>query len=152
MRRFHFPLERVRQWRDGQAALEELKLEQLLQNVAALERAKQSIETERAESERQLLSRKTIEAAELQNLDSYQLHSRDKIRDIENRKRQASVEVDQQRQRVIGARRDAELLERLKQKAREAWQAASDREEEALVAELYLARRTRHRPRGFSGT
>jgi hypothetical protein len=145
MKRFHFPLERVRQWREGQAALEELKLEQLLQNVAALERRKESVANERARSERQLLAQETLEGGELGNLDAYRLSSRDKIRDIENRKRQVLTQVEQQRQRVIGARRDAELLERLKQKAREAWQAASDCEEEALAGELYLARLTRHR-------
>ena len=53
------------------------------------------------------------------------------------------VEVDEQRQRVVAARRDAELLERLLQKARDEWQAASDREQETLATDLYLAKRVR---------
>jgi hypothetical protein len=46
---------------------------------------------------------------------------------------------------VIQARRDAELLERLKRKALAEWQAASDREQESLATELYLAKRVRQR-------
>lgn len=145
MKRFHFPLERVRQWRDGQAALEELKLEQLLQNVAALEAEKRMVEAERMHSERDLLAQVEMKAGELENLDAYRVQARGKVRDLENRRRHAVAKAEDQRQRVIQARRDAELLERLKQTARAAWQASSDREEEGLAAELYLARRMRHR-------
>ncbi len=84
-------------------------------------------------------------AQSLQSLDAYRLHSRSQVRDIENRERQAEEHLEQQRQRVIEARRDAELLERLKRKALDAWQAASDREQETLATELYLAKRVRER-------
>ena len=47
MKRFHFPLERVRRWREGQAALEEMKLEQLLGNLAGLRLERETIEVER---------------------------------------------------------------------------------------------------------
>lgn len=144
MKRFHFPLERVRRWRDGQAALEEVKLEQLREGLAALGAQKRGIESERARSLQQVLHQPAVEAVDLHNLDAYRVHARDQIRAIENREREAETRLEQQRQRVIQARRDAELLERLKQKALQEWQAASDREQESLAAELYLARRTRH--------
>jgi len=138
-------LERVLRWRDGQAGLEELKLEQLREGLAALGAQKRGIESERARSLEQVLHQPAVEATELHSLDAYRVHSRDQIRAIENREREAEAQVEQQRQRVIQARRDAELLERLKQKARDAWQATSDREQESLAGELYLARRTRRR-------
>jgi len=81
----------------------------------------------------------------LQSLDAYRLHARTKIRDIEIRERQTEAQVEQQRQRVIQARREAELLERLKRQALDEWRAASDREQETLAAESYLAKRSRKR-------
>jgi len=145
MKRFQFPLERVRRWRAGQAALEELKLEQLREQQARLEEEKRSIQRERANSERDVLGRPVMEATELQNLDAFRVHARDKIREFENRERQAAAQIEQQGQRVMEARRNAELLERLKQEAGAAWQRASDREQESLATELYLAQWTRRR-------
>jgi flagellar biosynthesis chaperone FliJ len=143
MQRFQFPLDRVRRWRAGQAMFEELKLEQMRRNLQALGEEKQSIASERSRNEREVLGQSAVEAAQLQSLDAYRLHTRGKIRDIENRERQAEAEVDEQRQRVVVTRRDAELLERLKCKARDEWQAASDREQDTLATDLYLAKRVR---------
>jgi hypothetical protein len=145
MKRFQFPLDRVRRWRAGQATLEELKLEQLVEQVTRLNDQKRGMENARIQSEREVLGQPSIEAIQLQSLDAFRLHTRVKIREIENREREAGAAVEQQRQRVIKARRDAELLERLKRTALAEWQAASDREQETLATELYLAKRVRQR-------
>jgi hypothetical protein len=145
VKRFHFPLDRVRRWRAEQATLEELKLEQLRGQLTALQEEKRRIETERSQSEQEVLRQASMEASELQSLDVYRLHTWTKVRDIESRERQMAAPIEEQRQRVIDAQRNAELLERLKQKARVEWQTASDREQEGLAAELYLARWTRRR-------
>ncbi len=81
MKRFQFPLDRVRRWRAGQAALEELKLEQLRGNLEALREEKQNMARERSESEREVLGQASMAATELQSLDAYRLHARDKIRE-----------------------------------------------------------------------
>ena len=96
MQRFQFPLDRVRRWRVGQAMLEERKLEQMRENLQALREEKQNIASERSRNEREVLGQPAVEAAQLQSLDAYRLHTRGKIRDIENRERQAEVEVQQQ--------------------------------------------------------
>jgi len=150
MRRFLFPLERVRVWRLGQAALEELKLEQLGERMNRLREEKRAMEGERAASEREVLGQASVgqavlDAADLVNLDAFRLHANRKVRDIENRERGLETLRAQQRQRVIEARRDAELLERLKRQAFDEWQAESGREDEAVAAELYLAKRSRKR-------
>jgi flagellar export protein FliJ len=146
MKRFSFPLERVRRWRDGQASLEEMKLDQMRDRLTGLAEQKRSIESERVRSEREVLGQGLMEATELQSLDAFRLHVRKKIGDIQNSERQLEAEMEQQRRRVMEARRNAELLERLKQKAFEDWRKAGDREQETLATELYLAKRTR-RPR-----
>lgn len=145
MKRFQFSLDRIRSWRAGQAALEELKLEQLREGLEALKMERRNIDVERSRSELEVLRQPSIEAAELQSLDAYRLHARTKIRDLENRERQMEAQVEQQRQRVLVARRDAELMERLKRKALDEWQSASNREQETLAAELFLAKRARRR-------
>jgi flagellar export protein FliJ len=150
MKRFQFPLDRVLRWRAGQAALEELKLEQLCDSLARLNQEKREVESRRSVSERDLLGQAWIQAAALQSLDRYRRHARDKIRDFEQQEKHAAAQMEEQRQRVIQARKNAELLERLKQKALEEWQAACDREQETLATELFLARRGReHRKTEF---
>jgi hypothetical protein len=145
MKRFQFPLEQVRQWRAGQATLEEMKLEQLRDQLAQLREAKRAMDAERAVSERDLLAQASMQALELQSMEKYRVHTRAKILAIEERERQAEAVLEEQRQRLIRARRDAELLERLKRKALAEWQVASDREQESLATELFLAKRIRKR-------
>ena len=48
MKRFDFPLERVRRWRREQASLEELKLQQFRAEMAGLQAAQRQIEIDRA--------------------------------------------------------------------------------------------------------
>lgn len=145
MKRFQFPLDRVRRWRAEQATLEELKLEQLVERMTRLRDQKRAVESARIHSEQDVLGRPSIEAIDLQSLDAFRLHTRDKIRDLERQEREAGTAVDEQRQRVMQARRAAELLERLKRRSLDAWQAASDHEQESLATELYLAKRARQR-------
>jgi len=150
MKRFQFPLDRVRRWRSEQASVEELKLGQLRDRLTALGQAKLGVELARTQSEQEVLGQPLIEACELQSLEEYRIHTRLQIRDIENQQRQCEQQIAAQRQRVIVARQKAELLERLKQKALDEWLAANNREEEALATELFLAKRQRQPSRRAS--
>ncbi|HMD49758.1 MAG TPA: hypothetical protein VKG79_11695 [Bryobacteraceae bacterium] len=143
MKRFHFPLDRVRRWRSEQASVEEMKLGQLGDRLAALGEAKRCVQLARTQSEQEVLGQPFIEAYEVQSLEDYRIHTRFQIRDIENQQRQCEEQIVVQRQRVIEARQKAELLEKLKQKALAEWLVANNREEEALATELFLAKRPR---------
>ncbi len=143
MKRFHFPLERVRLWRAEQVTLEQLRLEQLVSHLARIREEKQQTLNARLQSEQQILAQLRIDATDLENLAAYRLHIGNKIRELGGLERQAEGALIEQRRRLIQARRDAELLERLKQKALEDWQAAADREQETLASELFLAKRVR---------
>ena len=140
MKRFQFPLERVRRWREEQAELEQAKLEQLYGQLTALDEERSRVERERAQSEQRTLGQASVEAGELAVLDVYRAHVRWRIERIENRRGEVQAAIAQERQRVTEARQRAELLERLKSKKLEEWQRAADREEEALAGELYLAK------------
>ncbi|HEX5226753.1 MAG TPA: hypothetical protein VFW44_03550 [Bryobacteraceae bacterium] len=140
MKRFVFPLERVRRWREEQAELEKARLQQLYGQLAALEQEKASVEQERAANAQRILGQASVEGGELAALDAYGRHVRARVARIENRERQVGTWIEQQRQVVMEARRRAELLERLKAKKLEQWQAQADREEETLAGELFLAK------------
>jgi len=145
MKRFNFPLERVRRWRSEQASLEELKLEQLRAEAARLATAKREIEAEAAQSAQRVLSQPAIDPLELTSLESYRQHLRRRTSEIENRQRQCEAKVVEQRQRVIEARRQFELLDRLHGKAWQEWVAEGNKEQEQIASELFLAKTVRDR-------
>ena len=144
MKRFAFPLERVRRWRLEQLNLEHLKLQKLLTERHALSDAKQQVRKDLASTEQGILSQHSIGGMELENLDSYRLHIRARVRDFENREREFEAKVAAQRARVVDSRRLFELLDQLRGKAVATWHKAADREQETLAGELFLANSTRN--------
>jgi len=140
MKRFQFPLDRVRVWREEQVELERAKLQELCGQLSALAQEKTRVENERARSVRNILEQPAVEAQDLQALDAFRVYVRTRIGQIEKRQRELAARIDEQRGRVMEARRRAELLERLKARKLEAWQALADREEETLAGEMYLAK------------
>jgi hypothetical protein len=145
MKRFQFPLERVRLWRQQQAALELAKLEHLAGQLAALKEEKKRIQGERDQSEQKLLQEASVAAVELQALAAYREHVRRRTGQIEQGQRELGFRIEQQRTSVMEAKRRAELLERLKTRRLDEWQMAAQRAEETLATELFLAKRVRAR-------
>ncbi len=145
MKRFNFSLERVRRWRSEQASVEELKLHGLRDGLRRLESVQRGVEAELSESESRVLGQSSIDPVELTSLGSYRVGARRKIRELQEQGREYAAKIAEQRQRVLEARRQAELLDRLRAKAFGEWQGAIDREQEELAAELFLARPRRNR-------
>ena len=142
MKRFNFPLDRVRRWRLEQLNVEELKFQQLRAELEGLAASKRLIRDELVESQRQVLGQAYMQASELETLDSYQVHIRGRVRELENCEWERGVKLIEQRTRVIEARRQYELLEKLRKKSLGAWRMAVNKEQEDLAAELFLARKT----------
>lgn len=143
MKRFDFPLEKVRLWRHEQAELEEIRLQQLYSELTALDGERKQIEAERESSEGEIRARPGVQPQDLANLESYRKFMAAKLVLVARKRTASQQKVDSQRSKVIEARRQFELLERLKQKALAEWRAAADKEQEELAAELYLAKRQR---------
>jgi len=140
MKRFEYPLERVRRWRREQADIEELRLRQLLAELRATEESCERVRTERERAEAALLSKQTTSGQELSLLDSFRRHTLLQRRMLEELCRAQKGKIAAQRDRVIEARRRFELMERLYQKAYLEWQAAFNKEQEDLASELFLAK------------
>jgi hypothetical protein len=147
MKRFHFPLETARRWRLERANIEELKLRRILSEKEKLAAAKGRIQDEIAQTVQQVLGQPTIPGLELETLDSFRLHVSSRVRKIENEERECEVRIVEQRNKVLDARRQFELIERLRQKAMTEWRAAGNKEQEDLTAELFLAKSIRERNR-----
>jgi hypothetical protein len=147
MKRFHFPLETARRWRLERAGIEELKLGQILAEKQKLAAAKGQIQGEIAQTARQVLGQPSIPALELESLDSFRVHVRGRIRKLEHQEKGCEARIVEQRNKVLEARRQFELIERLRQKALTEWRAAGNKEQEDLAAELFLAKTIRERNR-----
>ena len=138
MKRFHFSLERVRQWRKLQEETESARLELLVADQKRLDREIAWVENDRDEAERMVLL----------SGDALQLGALDHFREFLGRKklklvieRQAIFDsIDRQRGRLIEARRNSRLLDDLKGKALSRWQHDFDREMEQQAAESALFR------------
>lgn len=147
MKRFSFPLETVRSWRLERAGIEELKLGGILAEKQKLAAAKAQIQSEMAQTARQVLEQASIMPLDLENLDSFRLHVRRRVHDLENQERECEARIVKQRNKVLEARRQFELIERLKQKAWTEWRAAGNKEQEDMAAELFRAKSVRARNR-----
>lgn len=145
MKRFDFPLERVRRWRSELLSLEELKLQQLHAQRNALAAKRQEVRAELAEVERELLVRRLLEPIELERLDSYRIYIRGRILELEQSERQYETRIAAQREKLLEATRQFEVLDRLKQKALQEWRTAANKEQEDLASELFLAKSRRNR-------
>ena len=148
MKRFNFPLETVRRWRLERAGIEEAKLRQILAEKQKFAATKEQIQIEMAQSAQQVLGQPSMQALELESLDSFRLHVRGQVRKIENQERECEGRIVEQRKKVLEARRQFELLDRLRQKALTEWRAAGNKEQEEMAAELFLAKSIRGRNRG----
>ena len=140
MKRFRFPLEAA-------LGLRRRKLE-------AAEAALAAVEARRAAALDQALSLETKSAAirdsigkagPLRGLDVRQADSASQDLLLQAKLRRGDAarlerEAAEARKAVLAARREAEALERLREQALQQWRAAAGREEEALAAELFLAR------------
>ena len=142
MKRFNFPLDRVRRWRLEQLNVEELKLQQLRAELESLAAQKRLIQDELSQTQRQVLGQAHMRSSELESLDCFGLHIRGRVRELEHSEWERGTRIVEQRAKVIEARRQFELLEQLRKKSLSVWKTAADKEQEDLAAELFLARKT----------
>jgi flagellar export protein FliJ len=143
MKRFGFPLQRVLEWRSEQAEAEEVKLRRLLAEKEALESEQRFILAEQSESGRALIAAGAVDALELRALDLYRAHLKRRALEMEGKVAAATQKVEAQRARLVDARRNHKLLEKLKERAQAQWHYDMQRELEDLAGEAYLAQRAR---------
>jgi flagellar export protein FliJ len=140
MTAFVFRLERVLRWRQAKLDLEQAALGRLAAECARWDTVIAKIEASRADAETWVLGGGGLRGGDLAALAKYQEELGKRKLVALDRRRQCERKIEEQRARLMAARREFRLLERLRQMRRVEWEAAVDREFEALAAESYLAR------------
>jgi flagellar biosynthesis chaperone FliJ len=143
MQKFRFALESVRQWRRVRAELEEAKLHELLAGLERMGQAAQGLEQMRLDAEQTVFSASTVASEQLVRLDAYRRHLQAQRVSLEAKRRERRQAIAEQQGRVLEARRALRLLEKLRERQLANWQVEVDRELEAMIAEVYLARQGR---------
>ena len=140
MKRFQFPLERVREWREKQVAVEEAKLQRLFREMSAISDARAELDAELEGNEQMLLHDPGVSALDLRALDAFRRYAKAERARIENLRADCARRIEEQRAAIMEARRRYQLLDRLKQRNLRLWTADMNRELEANAAEAYLAK------------
>lgn len=143
MKSFDFPLERVRQYRDKQAQIEESKLERLYAGRRSLELRREQLDRHRAETEKSILSAQSVDAMQLAALGHWSSFVETQNQLIGKQLAQCEAQIALQRVKVIETRRQFQLLDKLKEKRLNSWKAECDRELEQQASESYLAQWSR---------
>jgi len=143
MKRFNFRLDQVRKWRQDQAELEEMRLQQLYSELRVLEARRKSIAAEADISRRKLVAQQSVTAEELSFLEAFRAYANEQIRQLSLKEREMEVRIKEQRRLLMEAHRRFQLLDGLRDKAMVTWTAACDKEQEEVAAELFLAKRNR---------
>ncbi len=143
MKKFHFSLERVRQWRDKQVALEASRLERLFAEKVSIEDQRRHLEAEALESATAVKTARSITAAELARADDFNRYVISQRPVLAAKLGNCESRIVQQQRTVMEARRQFELLEKLKNTQWQKWNTELSREIETQAGEAFLAKWSR---------
>ena len=146
MNAFRFPLERVLDWRRKELELAELKFQQLAAAVAAIDRALAELEAAGIRAEILVRDWSPVSGSDLGALGSFRIHVQKKNTELAARRAECVSRLAAGRDAMLEARRRFRLLERLKERRREGWRLAQDKELEQVASESYLARWLQRNP------
>jgi flagellar export protein FliJ len=140
LKSFRFKLERVMEWRRIQLRAAEDQLTQLQQHLVLLQRQEEMITTAYRENAQRLMSLQGVTGAELQSLAAFRDRTQRLHQAVLARKIKCEGLIADHRQRVMKARRNHRVLEKLKEQRLNTWTAENNRELEALADESFLAK------------
>ena len=140
MKRFQFPLQRVLEWRSLHMRSAEEQLTRLQEEHAGLVHRENSLRAAELKAEMGLLKLPTMDGSDLQSLGAFQLRIRSERAQLLEARAKCQAEIVKQRTRVLIARRDFKVVEKLKERRLQSWTYLTDREIENTAAEAYLSR------------
>jgi hypothetical protein len=148
---FRFALRKVLDWRRTQLEMEELRFKQHVAAAAALDHARAELEAEGIRAEVEVRASRAVEGRDLAALGAFRLQVQARESDLARRRADCQSQLDAQQARMLEARRQCRLLERLEERRKVEWRAVQDRAQEELASESYLAQWAR-RGAGFQPT
>jgi flagellar export protein FliJ len=140
MKAFHFPLQRVLDWRALQLRTEEEKLSAIQNKLAEVLHRENALLVAELNAEMNLLGQSSVEGSEFRALAAFQLRLRhERISLLASRKHYESL-LAEQRKRLLKARKDCKTVENLKERRKTTWTYLNDRELENTAAESYISK------------
>lgn len=140
MKAFRFRLEKVLAWRRTELEVEQFKARQLAAELERIEQERNQVLAARTAAERALLGAGRADGADLQAHASYLAQLDRRKSGLEQRRAAQKARLAEQQKRLLDAQRRCRLLERLRARRHDEWQAEADRELENFAAEMHLAR------------
>lgn len=144
MKKFRFPLDAALQLRRRLVEAEEEKFRQIATALEAVAAAARMLTSELRSAEEGVGVTLTT-ASELQALDQFRAAAARRLRNFDTQSEAIRRDLARQQQRLVEARRNEELLLKLKAKARAQWQASADKELQEIADEAYLSQWARSR-------
>lgn len=145
MKRFSFRLDRVLEWRRSRMEAQQRELERMLAERARLEAEHALLDAALEAARRSVFEAaapgRAVDGPTLVALENFGRSVRQEQGRLARRRAELERSISTQRARLVAARRDFRLLEKLRERALAAWERDYAREVEALASELYLARR-----------
>lgn len=148
MKAFKFNLQRVLEWREMQVRAAEEKLNQLQQQLTLLKQQEEALRSEYIAAESRVSALPTMNGADMQSLAGFRLSTAKHLKTNQAQQQQYAVLIAEQRERMVKARGDHKVLEKLKEQRRRNWTYLNDREMEDTAAEVFLANWSRADSKG----
>ena len=139
MKRLEFRLDTVLRLRELQLERERAQLLQLTGEQRRLESDLETIRRERQEAKAFLYEQGSLENAELRTMSAFLLGMDARTGVVRGRLEEIARSVEQQRQVALAAERKVRLLEKLRERKREAWKQETNREIETVAQEAWQA-------------
>lgn len=140
MKKFSFPLGRVLAWRHARTRVEEAALEKLRAELRTLEQQRAGLNQSVVEARDSLLGSRSATAIEIAALEHYRAAAAQEAVQLGHSRVVLEQRIAQQTAMVADRRRNAKLLEKLRERRLKEWNAAAVREVEQLAEESFLSK------------
>jgi flagellar export protein FliJ len=139
MKAFRYRYAKVLEWRNSQLQLAKNALRAIYGEKAAIEGSIENLTRSGEQASKDFTSRKSVSGSELAVLSAYRDYIRREVEQARLRLADCGRRIEEQRGHVIQAERAWRLLDRLRERHLEAWTYETNREQESLAGDLYLA-------------
>jgi hypothetical protein len=139
MTAYRFSLQKALDLRLKQLEKEEAEFKRQTAALADLDRLRAHLQTAKLQEETMVRDKKILSGYDLAVLAAFRFMVEKRDQEIAARIVEAKKQLDQQQAVMLEARQRCRLLERLKERGLEEWQAARDKELEEMAAESFLA-------------
>ena len=139
MKSFHFPLQRVLEYRELQMRAEEEKLSTIQNQLAEVLHRENALTAAQLKAEMNVLGLPVVESADFRALSAFQLHIRSEKVSLLAARANLDSKIAEQRRRLLKVRKDCKILQNLKERRKKDWTYLSDREIENTAAESYIS-------------